>query len=155
VLAQTTCAAVADDLSAAGVPVQIGSSLGAMRWHKLVWNMAFSGLCTLSGRRTQALLADASLRQRLLTVMQEVVAAAAADGVSLAPDVIAEFLNKTESMPSYAPSMQLDAEAGRPLELEAIYRVPLQRARHNGVAMPEATRLLLDLEALGTAAELG
>lgn len=153
--AQTTCAAVAEDLSAAGIPVQIGSSLGAMRWHKLVWNMAFSGLCTLSGRRTQELLADASLRRRLLTVMQEVVAAAAADGVRLAPDVIEEFLARTAAMPTYAPSMQLDAEAGRPLELEAIYRVPLQRARRNGVAMPETALLLRELEALAPSSEPG
>jgi 2-dehydropantoate 2-reductase len=153
--AQNTCAAVADDLSAAGVPVQTGSSLGAMRWHKLVWNMAFSGLCTLSGRRTQELLADAGLHRRLLSVMQEVVAAAAADGVPLAPDVIEDFLTRTASMPTYAPSMQLDAEAGRPLELEAIYRVPLQRARQNSVAMPETACLLRELEALTLAPELG
>lgn len=146
--AQQACAAVAQDFSAAGVPVQIGSSLVAMRWHKLVWNMAFSGLCTVSGRRTLELLADPELRQRLLAVMAEVIDAAAADGVRLEPGLIGEYLAKTEAMASYAPSMQLDAEAGRPLELEAIYREPLRRAQGHGLAMPVTTKLLQELEAL-------
>jgi 2-dehydropantoate 2-reductase len=146
--AQQVCAAVADDLSAAGVPVEINSCLVSMRWHKLVWNIAFSGLCTVSGLRTLELLADPQLRQRLLGVMQEVVAAASADGAELEADLIATFVAKTEAMVSYAPSMQLDAMAGRPLELEAIYREPLRRARRCGVAMPETSMLLQELERL-------
>ncbi|MEB3331964.1 MAG: 2-dehydropantoate 2-reductase [Synechococcaceae cyanobacterium] len=146
--AETACQAVAADLVAAGVPVSHGLLLRDLRWRKLVWNMAFSGLCTLSGLRTLELLADPSLRQRLLAVMGEVAAAAAADGARLQPDLIDDFLTKTEAMPSYAPSMQLDAEAGRPLELEAIYRVPLQRAASHGLAMLETRRLLQQLEAL-------
>ena len=146
------CDAVAADLGAAGVPVSCGLPLRQLRWRKLVWNMAFSGLCTLSGRRTLELLADPLLRQRLLRVMHEVAAAAAADGAAFDPDVIDDYLAKTEAMASYAPSMQLDAEAGRPLELEAIYRVPLQRAGSHGLAMPETTRLLQELEALSGAA---
>ena len=146
--ARSACAAVADDFSAAGVPVQNNTSLVSMRWHKLVWNMAFSGLCTLSGLRTLELLGEPTLRQRLLAVMQEVAAAATADGALLEADLIASYLTKTEAMISYAPSMQLDAEAGRPLELEAIYREPLRRAQRHGVAMPETTRLLHELDNL-------
>jgi 2-dehydropantoate 2-reductase len=119
-----------------------------MRWYKLVWNIAFSGLCTVSGLRTLELLSNPQLRQRLLVVMQEVVAAASADGAELEADLIATFVAKTEAMVSCAPSMQLDAMAGRPLELEAIYREPLRRARRCGVAMPETNRLLLELERL-------
>jgi 2-dehydropantoate 2-reductase len=146
--AHQICAAVADDLSAADVPVELNSCLVSMRWHKLVWNIAFSGLCTVSGLRTLELLSNPQLRQRLLVVMQEVVAAASADGAELEADLIATFVAKTEAMVSCAPSMQLDAMAGRPLELEAIYREPLRRARRCGVAMPETNRLLLELERL-------
>ena len=146
--ARWACDAVAADLGAAGVPVEIHSSLTSMRWRKLVWNMAFSGLCTVSGLRTLELLGDPAGRERLLAVMAEVVAAASADGAQLDPDLITSFLAQTEAMASYATSMQLDAEAGRPLELEAIYREPLRRARRCGVAMPETTRLLRELEAI-------
>jgi 2-dehydropantoate 2-reductase len=92
-------------------------------------------------------LADPTLHGRVLAVMGEVLAAAAADGARLEATLMADELAKTLAMPSYAPSMQLDAEAGRPLELEAIYRVPLARAASHGVAMPETRRLLTELEA--------
>lgn len=42
--------------------------------------------------------------------------------------------------------MQLDARAGRPLELEVMDREPLRRVQRCGVAMPETIRLLEKLE---------
>jgi 2-dehydropantoate 2-reductase len=146
--AQETCQWVTDDLRAAGVPIDCGDSLQRMRWRKLVWNMAFSGLCVVSGRGTQGVLADAALRARLALIMQEVAAAAAATGTPLDADVVPMFLAKTEAIPDYAPSMQLDARAGRPLELQTIYRNPLLRGQSSGAAMPETARLLAELEAL-------
>lgn len=80
--------------------------------------------------------------------MQEVIAAVNADGAPLEPGVIDDFLARTAAMPSYAPSMQLDAQAGRAMELEAISRMPLERSRLHGVAMPETTRLLEELDAV-------
>nr|WP_255373945.1 2-dehydropantoate 2-reductase [Synechococcus sp. 8F6] len=145
--AQQACNWVADDLRAAGVPIDCGESLQRMRWRKLVWNMAFSGLCVVSGRGTQGVLADAALRDRLERIMQEVVEAAAATGNPLDANVVASFLAQTEAIPDYAPSMQLDARAGRPMELQTIYRNPLQRGQSCGAAMPETAQLLGELEA--------
>lgn len=152
--AQQACQRVADDLRAAGVPIDCGDSLQRMRWRKLAWNMAFSGLCVVSGRGTQGVLADASLRARLERIMQEVVEAAAATGTPLESDVVPRFLAQTEAIPDYAPSMQLDAQAGRPLELQTIYRNPLQRAQSSGAAMPETARLLAELEWASPAAAM-
>lgn len=146
--AKQACHAVAADLTAAGVPIDTSESLSTIRWRKLVWNIAFSGLCVVSGRHTLEVMADPGLRGRLETVMQEVLEAARADGAPLAPGVIDDFLARTAAMPSYAPSMQLDAEAGRTMELEAIYRIPVERAHRHGVSMPETTRLLQELEAI-------
>jgi 2-dehydropantoate 2-reductase len=146
--AELTCSAVAADLAAAGVPVDSSESLVTIRWRKLVWNIAFSGLCTVSGQHTLEVMGDPQLRRRLEAVMLEVITAANADGAPLTTAVIDDFLARTAAMPSYAPSMQLDAQAGRAMELEAIYRIPLQRAHRHGVAMPETTRLLQELEAI-------
>ena len=115
---------------------------------KLVRNMAFNGLRTVSGKPTQEVLKDPQLRERLLAVIAEVLLAATANSADLEPNLIAAHLNKTEAMPSDVPTMLLDARAGPPLELEAIYRVPLARAARHGVAMPETTALLRDLECL-------
>ena len=67
--------------------------------------MAFNGLCSVSGPRTLEVLGNPSLRQRLLAIMQEVMSAAAADGAQLEPGLIQSYLEETEAMASYAPSM--------------------------------------------------
>ena len=150
---EAACGAVTADFTAAGVPVSHDESLRTMRWRKLVWNMAFNGLCALTGKRTLELLADLPARRRLVAVMAEVVAAASADGARLEATLIADDLRRTEAMPDYAPSMLLDRQQGRPLELEAIYRIPLQRAGNHGVPMPESQWLLAELEAAPPAME--
>jgi 2-dehydropantoate 2-reductase len=46
-------------------------------------------------------------------------------------------------------SMQRDAEAGRPLELDAIGGALLRAAKRHGVEVPVATRLVADLTRAG------
>ena len=50
--------------------------------------------------------------------------------------------------PQRRAELPLDPRAGRPLELEAIDRVPLARSARHGVAMPETPALLRGLERL-------
>jgi 2-dehydropantoate 2-reductase len=52
----------------------------------------------------------------------------------------------TENMDHYRPSMMIDREEGRPLELEAIYGIPLKQAKAAGISMPKIDMLyaLLD-----------
>ena len=45
-----------------------------------------------------------------------------------AADLIEQMLDLTRTMRSYAPSMLLDFDHGRPLEIDAMYRAPLSRA---------------------------
>jgi 2-dehydropantoate 2-reductase len=47
-------------------------------------------------------------------------------------------------------SMLRDAEAGRPLELDAIGGALLRAAKRHGVEVPVATRLVADLTRTGT-----
>ena len=60
--AEQTCRVVAADLAAAGVPVDSGESLVMIRWRKLVWNIAFSGLCVVSGQHTLEVMGDPGFR---------------------------------------------------------------------------------------------
>ncbi len=55
------------------------------------------------------------------TLMDEVVAAAAACGVVLNPDIVEKMLENTRKMVPYDSSMALDYRFGRPMEIEAIY----------------------------------
>ncbi len=136
-------AALARDLLRAGVAVVQTQDLLAARWQKLVWNIPFNGLTTLLDARTDALMADPAATRLVAGLMAEVVAAASGDGRELPTDLIDRMLAMTRLMRSYAPSMKLDFEHGRPLEVDAMYRAALRRAERSGAAMPQ-TRMLAD-----------
>lgn len=122
----------------ADVRCEAVADLARARWEKLVWNIPFNGLCAQTGLPTGQLLARPSLRQAALALMQEVIEGANAQNLS-APIPAAEFsarmLKLTEGMGDYRPSMQIDRQEGRPLELEAIYGMPLRRAAERGAPM--------------------
>ncbi len=55
---------------------------------------------------------------------------------SCPPSLIEDLLAITARMTPYATSMKLDADAGRPMEVEAMLAEPLRRAERAGVTMP-------------------
>jgi 2-dehydropantoate 2-reductase len=141
---------VADDFGKAGVEIRLHENWRAARWRKLVWNVPFNGLCSLHGLDTRSLLARPDLRALARGLMEEVLAGAALEGCSL-PDGFADRMMKdTEAMVPYEPSMKLDRDAGRPMELDAIYARPLAAIRKAGGAAPLMESLLADLSRLGS-----
>lgn len=134
----------------AGVPCEALDDLRRARWEKLVWNIPFNGLCALTGSDVTALLAHAPSRRLVRDLMAEVVAGANAQELSSPIDAepfIARMFALSEPMTGYRPSMMIDRQEGRPLELEAIYALPLRRAAERGVEMARVRMLhaLLDL----------
>lgn len=131
------------DFSAAGIAVTLEADLLAARWRKLVWNMPFNGLTVLLGVTTAEIMGNPHSRHLAQALMLETAGASAAYDRPIAPEFINRMLSSTEDMRPYAPSMKLDYDAGRPLELESIYVEPMRRAQARGVAMP-MTRFLHD-----------
>ena len=141
---------LAQTFERAGVPCEAVADLHRARWEKLVWNIPFNGLCALTGRDVTELLRHAPTRAQVQSLMEEVVAGANAQGLSEPIDserFIARMLEMTDGMDHYRPSMMIDRQQGLPLELEAIYGVPLERAAQAGVEMTRVGMLhaLLDL----------
>jgi len=56
------------------------------------------------------------------------------------------MIDYTAAMGPYRPSMQIDREEGRPLELDAIFFIPLARGRAKGIEMPRIEALSVFLE---------
>jgi 2-dehydropantoate 2-reductase len=75
-------------------------------------------------------------------VAREIVTAARADGVDLDE---AALLAMLERLPDMRSSMQKDAAAGRPIELDAIGGAVLRAARRAGTEAPVTARLVADL----------
>lgn len=124
-------------------------SLQRVRWHKLCINAAFNPSAVLSGGRGNAdMVMDAELRAHLRGVMDEIWAAAPKilggkgfedGGKEMArPEKI---LKSTERNKGAKPSMLVDWESGRPMELEVILGNPVRIARAKGVELPRVQTL--------------
>jgi 2-dehydropantoate 2-reductase len=133
--------AIADDLTAARTPALLDEDLIRARWRKLLWNIGFNPLSVILDATTDALMADPQTVTLIRTLMTEVAAAAAAEGRELPARLIEDLLATTARMTPYATSMKLDADAGRPMEVEALLAEPLRRAQRAGVAMPSVSVL--------------
>jgi 2-dehydropantoate 2-reductase len=132
---------VAEDLASAGIACLLDEDLVRARWRKLMWNVPFNPLSVILDATTDALMADPATVALIRTLMAEVAAVAAAEGHALPDGLSAELLAATARMAPYATSMKLDADAGRPLEVDVMLAEPLRRARRVGVAMPSVAVL--------------
>ncbi len=137
---------VVDDLAGAGVPTEALADLVEGRWRKLMWNVPFNGLSVVLGASTAELVGDPACRRLVRDLMTEVLSASVGTGHPVDGAVIEQLLASTERMVPYAPSMRVDFDARRPLELDAIYATPLRVAGDAGVRMPRTEVLWRQLE---------
>lgn len=135
----------------AGIQTRESTSLCEARWRKLVWNVAYNGLCTVHDCTTEQIIANPELRARSLCLMNEVIATANAELAALGkseripPSWATEQDRRTTTMGPYLPSTTLDRRAGAALELDLIFAEPLRRASRLGVATPELAALVREL----------
>jgi 2-dehydropantoate 2-reductase len=132
-------------LEAADISIRLEEDLLTARWKKLMWNIPFNGLSVAKDCLTDELVKNPETRALCRRLMEEVAAGSAACARPIDPAFMDQMIDYTESMTPYAPSMKLDYENGRPLELEAIYGNPLRAARAAGVDMPETQMLYEEL----------
>ena len=132
-----------------GVESEVVDNLMEEHWRKLVWNIPFNGLTITAGGITTAdILRSDLLRSDAIALMDEVVMGAKRCGYNLPKDLVREQIKRTEIMGAYKPSTLLDWEAGRSLEVEAIWGEPLRRAQAKGAAMPQLEQLYMRLKNL-------
>ena len=90
-------------------------------WHKFVFLAAASGLATLARTEPYTLFQTPEARALLRAAMEEVNAVAQANGVAMDADIVERQYNFTLGWkPGVKPSMQLDLEAGKRLEIDAL-----------------------------------
>jgi 2-dehydropantoate 2-reductase len=132
----------------AGVDCLATGDLKRSRWEKLVWNIPFNGLCALLQQPVDRLLAVPATRLLVREIMLEVIRAANAQDLSrpIAQGYADSMLEFTDKMGVYRPSMQIDREEGRQLEIAAIFRTPLDFGEERGIAMPRVEMLATLLE---------
>ena len=130
-------------LTRGGIDAHAVPVLERAQWMKLVWNIPFNGLAIAQGGvDTGVLLTTPGMEERIRRIMREVQAVAAAMGHKIDDDFLEKQIDLTRPMRAYRPSSMIDYLEGREVEVDAIWREPLLRARKLGVKVPEMERLL-------------
>ncbi|MDP6678472.1 MAG: 2-dehydropantoate 2-reductase [Verrucomicrobiota bacterium] len=153
--------AVAALIRSSGIPVDLSPDLERAHWEKLVWNIPFNGLgvagaagleAVLAGQlpvghrvgpclATDALLDNGPWEQLVTELMDETLSAGRALGHDLSPGIGEHQRERTRVMGAYRASTLIDYERGLPLEMEALFRLPLGQARAAGVETPRLAAL--------------
>ena len=119
------------------------------RWKKAVWNMPFNGMTVALHTQTDLLLKTPSTRQLIREQMMEVVSAAQHLGVkNLDASFVDKMIETTDAMTPYSPSMRLDYDFHRRMEIYYLYTRPLEIAREAGCRMPKLEMLEAELRFL-------
>lgn len=129
----------------AGIPTVVEDDLVLARWKKLVWNIPYNGLSVVLQATTDKIMQNPETRELCYQLMKEVSLAAGAYGRTIDEDFIQHMMTNTDKMVAYKPSMLLDYEARRPLEIQAIFNAPLQAAKAKGVELPRIEMLAKQL----------
>ena len=139
---------VVDEFHVAGIETGLVEYHEA-RWKKAVWNMPFNGMTVALHTQTDKLLKNPSTRQLIREQMMEVVRTAQHLGVkNLDESFVAKMIETTDAMTPYSPSMRLDYDFHRPMEIYYLYTRPLEIARASGCPMPKLEMLEAELRFL-------
>lgn len=107
------------------------------RWKKAVWNMPFNGMTVVMDAQTDKLLQNPSTMALIRRQMLEVIGAARALGVQNIDESFADrMIQNTLDMVPYSPSMKLDHDFHRPMEIDYLYTRAIAEAHKAGFAMP-------------------
>ena len=134
-------------LQQAGLDVRVGEDEGAILWGKLNFLAPLALLTTDEG--APAGVVRQRRREDLVAVIAEVAAVARAEGAPANEHGTLEFFDQVPA--SMQSSMQRDAAAGRPTELEAIGGAVVRSAATHGIPVPVTARLVEQLRARGLA----
>jgi 2-dehydropantoate 2-reductase len=127
------------------------------RWKKMVWNLPFNGIAVAMGGITvDQIVQDPGLRQLAYHIMDETIAAANMDlsilygeGNFTPLGVVerAAMMKLSDDMGPYKPSTMLDFVNRRSMEVQYLFRAPLDRARRLGVPVPHLETIVTQIEA--------
>jgi 2-dehydropantoate 2-reductase len=132
---------LADALQQVGVTTRVGDDEPAVLWSKLNF-LAPLALLTTAAQTTAGEVRE-SRREDLVAIVGEVAAVARAEG---APADEAQVVGFFDGVPAgMRSSMQRDAAAGRPLELDAIGGAVVRIATRHGIAVPVTARYVDEL----------
>ena len=138
-------------LAAAGVVCTVSDQAGVALWVKLTLNCAVNALSALTRQPYGVLLDQPGAEGVLAAIVAECRSVAAAEGVALPPDMLAQVLALMRAMPGQLSSTAQDVIAGKRTEIAALNGEIARRGEALGIPVPLNRALTLMVGALGAA----
>jgi 2-dehydropantoate 2-reductase len=126
--------ALAGIVKRGGMACSVSEKIRVEVWAKLLNNLLSGPICVLNRRTMRDSLADPVVRAAATQLVEEGIAIAAAMGQPV-PGGAAERIEMAAQI-HHKPSILQDLEAGKMMEVAAMFRAPLAIAAANGVAVP-------------------
>lgn len=140
------CVFFAELMKQAKVDAEAFGHTEEILWTKLSWNIPFNGLCLAHGGiSVRQLFAMPGEPERAQRIMDEVCRTAELRGFPLPMHLIDEQMRRTAVMGDFIPSSAVDYLRGRPVEYQAIWGSPLERARAVKADIPEWEKLAAEI----------
>jgi 2-dehydropantoate 2-reductase len=125
------------ELKKTGVNAQAAADGRVPLWHKFVFIASTSGLASLARTAPYDLFQLPEARCALREAMEEVAAVGKALGIRLDADIVERQYQFTVKLPAVQkPSMQLDVEQGKRLEIDALSGAVVRFGTDKGIATP-------------------
>ncbi|MBL8688823.1 MAG: 2-dehydropantoate 2-reductase [Rhodospirillaceae bacterium] len=125
---------LAEAFRKAGLPVTVTPRIRDTIWEKLAFNLSAGPMCVLTRSPVQATYEEPVLVETSRRLMAEAQALIKAMGCT--PDFDVERVVGVNTKLGHRPSILQDLMAGRSMEIDALYSVPLELAKSAGVPMP-------------------
>ncbi len=128
------CELIKSALACDGLAIQTDNQIRAKIWNKLLGNIAFAPICTLTASTINEILSDHGLRELASRVMKEAIAIA--DSMNIRLDIDLEERFRKSMQLKHKPSMLQDFEAKRTMEISSILLTPQRFGKMSGVSTP-------------------
>jgi len=139
--------AVAELFSKEGIQVRVSDDIQSALWTKLVSVGSIGTIMAAARSPLDRLFAAPEGERTVQTVMEEIVAVGKAKGIAFASDIVDSHMASARAEADvYQSSLQMDLEAGRPLEIDHLLGAVVREGRGLSVPVPASAALCLILD---------
>ncbi|NQW16620.1 MAG: 2-dehydropantoate 2-reductase [Chloroflexi bacterium] len=129
-------------LSQEGVQAEVSADIRKTLWSKLVLVAAVGTLMAATRGNYVQILENPQGERTARSVMEEIVAVGESEGITFDDGLIDSNLKGSrDEAPELMASLQIDLEAGNPLEIDDLLGSVIRKGRKNGIAVPASAAL--------------
>lgn len=122
-----------NELIKANTKCEISEDIKLQLWKKLIINNGVNAICALLGVKTGVVMSHEKLSKIVYGLMNETAKAAKEDGIIISEEDVDEMFELIKNFDSIKPSMLVDVQNNRKIELDEICNVVIKKCAKQGL----------------------